>query len=50
LVWRLDEYREAELSTGRVCTKFIEEVRRTMGLQVFMLVGYESNDGITVSR
>jgi hypothetical protein len=29
---------------------FIEEVRRTMGLRVVMLVGYETDEGVTVSK
>lgn len=46
----LKEPSEAESGTGHACMNFIEEVRRTMGLHVVMLVGYETIEGVTVSK
>jgi hypothetical protein len=43
-------YSEAEENTGRVCNGFIEEVSRKMGMHVFMMVAYEGEEGVVVSK
>ena len=41
---------EADANTGRVCTDFIQEVNRKMGLRVFMLVAYDKDNEVIVSK